>query len=73
MAKPVILAVDDDPQVLRAVERDLRRRYAKEYRILREAGADLDLRWKNVGHPLTYQEIEEATAWLSGVVPMLKS
>jgi predicted esterase len=36
--------------------------------ILREAGADLDLRWKNVGHPLTYQEIEEATAWLSGVV-----
>ena len=41
--------------------------------ILQEAGADLDLRWKNVGHPLTYQEIEEATAWLSGVVPMLKS
>ena len=32
MAKPVILAVDDDPQVLRAVERDLRRRYAREYR-----------------------------------------
>jgi predicted esterase len=41
--------------------------------ILQEAGADLDLRWKNVGHPLTYQEIEEATAWLSGVVPVLKS
>jgi thioredoxin reductase (NADPH) len=35
MAKPVILAVDDDPQVLRAVERDLRRRYAREYRVLR--------------------------------------
>ena len=32
MAKPVILAVDDDPQVLRAVERDLRRRYAREYK-----------------------------------------
>jgi phospholipase/carboxylesterase/glyoxalase family protein len=41
--------------------------------ILREAGADLDLRWKNVGHPLTYQEIEEATAWLSSIVPVLKS
>ena len=41
--------------------------------ILRDAGADLDLRWKNVGHPLTYQEIEEATAWLSGVVPGLMS
>jgi len=35
LAKPVILAVDDDPQVLRAVERDLRRRYAREYRVLR--------------------------------------
>lgn len=34
MAKPVILAVDD-PQVLRAVERDLRRRYARDYRVLR--------------------------------------
>src|SRR5918998_6513148 len=35
MVKPVILAVDDDPQVLRAVERDLRRKYAREYRVLR--------------------------------------
>jgi hypothetical protein len=35
MAKPVILAVNDDPQVLRAIERDLRRNYAREYRVLR--------------------------------------
>lgn len=35
MGKPVILAVDDDPQVLRAVERDLRRKYARDYRVLR--------------------------------------
>ncbi|PZR64608.1 MAG: fused response regulator/thioredoxin-disulfide reductase [Chloroflexi bacterium] len=33
-AKPAILAVDDDPPVLRAVERDLRARYGREYRIL---------------------------------------
>ncbi len=33
--------------------------------ILTEAGADLDLRWKNVGHPLTYEELEEARDWLS--------
>jgi thioredoxin reductase (NADPH) len=33
--KPVILAVDDDPQVLRAIQRDLREKYADEYRILR--------------------------------------
>ncbi len=35
MVKPVILAVDDDPQVLRVVERDLRPRCAREYRVLR--------------------------------------
>lgn len=34
MAKPIILAVDDDPPVLRAIERDLRAKYAKEYRVL---------------------------------------
>jgi thioredoxin reductase (NADPH) len=40
MAKPVLLTVDDDPEVLRAVERDLRIRYAARYRILRaDSGA----------------------------------
>lgn len=36
--RPVILAVDDEPEVLRAVQRDLRSRYAKEYRILGAIG-----------------------------------
>ena len=35
MAKPVLLTVDDDPEVLRAIERDLRRKYARDYRVLR--------------------------------------
>lgn len=35
MAKPFIVTVDDDPQVLAAVERDLRSKYAADYRILR--------------------------------------
>ena len=35
MAKPVILTVDDDPQVLRALARDLRQRYGERYRVLR--------------------------------------
>ena len=34
MNKPIIFSIDDDPQVLRAVSRDLRSRYRKEYRIL---------------------------------------
>jgi len=32
--RPTIVTVDDDVPVLRAIERDLRARYAKEYRIL---------------------------------------
>lgn len=45
MARPVILTIDDDADVLRAIERDLRQRYNQTYRILRaESGASaLDL------------------------------
>ena len=35
MAKPVILSVDDEPQVLHAINRDLRQHYGKNYRILK--------------------------------------
>lgn len=34
MAKPVIWTIDDDPDVLRAVERDLRRHYGDRYRVI---------------------------------------
>jgi len=34
MAKPVLLSVDDDPDVLRAIERDLRSHYGAEYRVI---------------------------------------
>jgi thioredoxin reductase (NADPH) len=37
MAKPVILAVDDEPEVLNAIERDLRHEFAKEYRVMKAA------------------------------------
>jgi thioredoxin reductase (NADPH) len=40
MAKPVLLTVDDDPDVLQAIERDLRSRYSERYRILRAASAN---------------------------------
>lgn len=35
MAKPILLTVDDEPQVLNAVERDLRRHYRGDYRIVK--------------------------------------
>jgi len=40
MAKPVILTVDDDPDVLQSIERDLRSRYSERYRIMRAASAN---------------------------------
>lgn len=44
MKKPVILVVDDDPTVLGAIERDLRRQYRVDYRVMRAAsgGAGLE-------------------------------
>ncbi len=39
MAKPVILAVDDDTEVLRAIERDLRQQYRADYRVMKAGSA----------------------------------
>ena len=34
MAKPILLSVDDDSDVLRAIERDLRSQYGADYRVI---------------------------------------
>src|ERR1700757_971436 len=34
MGKPILLTVDDDPDVLRTIERDLRTQYGAEYRVI---------------------------------------
>ena len=39
MGKPVLLSVDDDPGVSRAVARDLRRHYGEDFRVLRAGSA----------------------------------
>ena len=43
MLKPTLLTVDDDPNVLRAIERDLRSRYGDRYRVLRANSGDAGL------------------------------
>ena len=45
MGKPVILMVDDDPEVLSAIERDVKRRYEERFRVLKAGSgrAALDL------------------------------
>jgi len=37
MAKPAILAIDDEPEVLNAIERDLRHHFHAEYRVMKAA------------------------------------
>jgi thioredoxin reductase (NADPH) len=69
--KPVILAVDDDPQVLRAVERDLRRRYARDYRVLRadSAASALDTlgKLKLRGDPVALFLVDQRMPKMTGV------
>jgi len=44
MARPILLTVDDDPDVLRAIERDLRRRYSDRYRVMSASSGSEALR-----------------------------
>src|SRR3954454_12607414 len=71
MAKPVILAVDDDPQVLRAVERDLRRRYARDYRVLRAESGETALdtlgKLKLRGDPIALFLVDQRMPRMTGV------
>lgn len=39
MRLPIILSIDDDPQVLQAIQHDLRQKYRKQYRILATSSA----------------------------------
>jgi thioredoxin reductase (NADPH) len=69
VSKPAFLIVDDDPDVLRAVERDLRKRYADRYRVLRadsgkaalEALAELEKRDDTVALFVVDQRMPEMT------------
>lgn len=69
--KPILLTVDDDPDVLRAIERDLRRQYGKDYRVLRaDAGATaLDtLRQVDArGEPVALFLVDQRMPQMSGV------
>lgn len=44
MANPALIAVDDDPEVLRTVQRDLRRAFGNEYRVLAADSPEVAIR-----------------------------
>jgi thioredoxin reductase (NADPH) len=69
--RPTIVTVDDDVPVLRAIERDLRTRYAKDYRILAapsgaealEAVRELTVR----GDPVALFVVDQRMANMTGI------
>jgi thioredoxin reductase (NADPH) len=75
VGKPVLLTVDDDPEVLRAIERDLRQRYAERYRVLRaDSGkaaleALTELRKRN--EPVALLLVDQRMPQMSGVAFLL--
>jgi thioredoxin reductase (NADPH) len=43
MAKPVILTIDDEPEVLNSIDRDLRQHYSDLYRVMKASSGELAL------------------------------
>ena len=71
MARPIILAVDDDTAVLEAVVQDLRRHYGQDYRILRagsgQAALDTSRQLKERGESLALIVSDQRMPGMAGV------
>ena len=71
MQKPVILAVDDEPTVLGAVARDLRREYGQAYRVIR-AGSGIEAlevlrELRRQSRPVALLVVDQRMPGMSGV------
>ena len=70
MVRPIILAVDDDPEVLSAVERDLRQHYRSDYRVLKAGSGREALeaarQLKQRGTPVALFLVDERMPEMSG-------
>jgi thioredoxin reductase (NADPH) len=68
--KPVIMSVDDDPEVLAAIERDLRQHYRSDYRILRASSGpqalDAARELKQRGTPVALFLVDERMPHMTG-------
>jgi thioredoxin reductase (NADPH) len=70
MPKPVILAVDDDPEVLNAVDRDLRQHFRADYRIIKVGSGPHALettqQLKKRGNPVALFLVDERMPEMTG-------
>lgn len=71
MAKPILLTVDDDAEVLRAVERDLRREYGNKFRVMRansgESALEALRQLKLRNDPVALMLVDQRMPRMSGV------
>src|SRR5579864_6902194 len=71
MRKPVILTVDDDVDVLHAIERDLKKRYDERYRVLRadsgRVALDLLRRLQQRNDPVALMLVDHRMPQMNGV------
>jgi thioredoxin reductase (NADPH) len=70
MAKPVILTVDDDAEVLAAIERDLRHQYRNDYRVVKAGSGPAALEairtLKERGAPLALFLVDQRMPGMTG-------
>jgi thioredoxin reductase (NADPH) len=71
MGRPTILTIDDDPEVLLSIERDLRKRYSNRYRILRAesgmSGLDVLRRLKQRNDPVALLLVDHRMPQMNGI------
>lgn len=77
MAKPVIFAIDDEPQVLHAVVRDLRQHYHESYRVMQAGSGEEALaavkELKQRNDPLALFLVDQRMPGLSGTEFLLEA
>ncbi len=71
MPRPVLLTIDDDPEVLKSIERDLRKHYAENYRILTagsgQAALDLIKRLDARNEPIALFLVDHRMPQMNGI------
>lgn len=71
MAKPVLVTIDDDPEVLRSIERDLRNEYSENFRVLRadsgEAALEALKKLKLRNQPVALLLVDQRMPNMTGV------
>ena len=77
MSKPVLLTVDDDPEVLNAIERDLRQHFRADYRVVKASSGAQALetvrQLKQRGIPLALFLVDERMPQMSGTQFLLEA